>query len=299
MYNYGKGGRGIMAIRFKEVAHIYNPDSPFSYAALKNINLEIPEGKVTAIIGETGSGKSTLVQHLNALLLPSEGELEILDKKIIAKEKNKNLKELRKQVGLVFQFPEYQLFEETIEKDIAFGPGNMGLDQEEITKRVKASMEAVGLDYEKYREKSPFELSGGQKRRVAIAGVIAMDPEVLILDEPTAGLDPGGREEIFELIKKLHRERNITVILSSHSMDDMAKLVKTLIVMNKGKIEFMGNPREVFNNNAHRLKEIGLDIPQVLELAIKLREKGFDIRQDIITPEEAKNEILRVIGGRK
>ena len=175
----------------------------------------------------------------------------------------------------------------------------MGLDQEEITKRVKASMEAVGLDYEKYREKSPFELSGGQKRRVAIAGVIAMDPEVLILDEPTAGLDPGGREEIFELIKKLHRERNITVILSSHSMDDMAKLVKTLIVMNKGKIEFMGNPREVFNNNAHRLKEIGLDIPQVLELAIKLREKGFDIRQDIITPEEAKDEILRVIGGRK
>ena len=175
----------------------------------------------------------------------------------------------------------------------------MGLDQEEITKRVKASMEAVGLDYEKYREKSPFELSGGQKRRVAIAGVIAMDPEVLILDEPTAGLDPGGREEIFELIKKLHRERNITVILSSHSMDDMAKLVKTLIVMNKGKIEFMGNPREVFNNNAHRLKEIGLDIPQVLELAIKLREKGFDIRQDIITPEEAKDEILRVIGGKK
>ena len=167
------------------------------------------------------------------------------------------------------------------------------------TKRVKASMEAVGLDYEKYREKSPFELSGGQKRRVAIAGVIAMDPEVLILDEPTAGLDPGGREEIFELIKKLHRERNITVILSSHSMDDMAKLVKTLIVMNKGKIEFMGNPREVFNNNAHRLKEIGLDIPQVLELAIKLREKGFDIRQDIITPEEAKDEILRVIGGKK
>ena len=175
----------------------------------------------------------------------------------------------------------------------------MGLDQEEITKKVKASMEAVGLDYEKYREKSPFELSGGQKRRVAIAGVIAMDPEVLILDEPTAGLDPGGREEIFELIKKLHRERNITVILSSHSMDDMAKLVKTLIVMNKGKIEFMGNPREVFNNNAHRLKEIGLDIPQVLELAIKLREKGFDIRQDIITNEEAKDEILRVIGGRK
>ena len=286
-----------MSIKVRNLTYIYDEGMPFENRAIDDISFDIEDNDFVGLIGHTGSGKSTLIQHLNGLLKPSSGSIYINDFEIT--KNDINLTEIRKRVGVVFQYPEYQLFEETIEKDIAFGPGNMGLDQEEITKRVKASMEAVGLDYEKYREKSPFELSGGQKRRVAIAGVIAMDPEVLILDEPTAGLDPGGREEIFELIKKLHRERNITVILSSHSMDDMAKLVKTLIVMNKGKIEFMGNPREVFNNNAHRLKEIGLDIPQVLELAIKLREKGFDIRQDIITPEEAKDEILRVIGGRK
>ena len=200
---------------------------------------------------------------------------------------------------MVFQYPEYQLFEETIEKDIAFGPSNLGLDEEEIHNRVKQSMEAVGLDYEVFKEKSPFELSGGQKRRVAIAGVIAMNPEVLILDEPTAGLDPGGRDEIFELITKLHENNNMTIILSSHSMDDMAKLAKTIIVMNQGKIEFMGSPREVFNSNTQRLKEIGLDVPQVLELAMKLREKGFNIREDILTIEEAKEEILKVIKGGK
>ena len=286
-----------MSIKVRNLTYIYDEGMPFENRALDDITFDIEDNDFVGLIGHTGSGKSTLIQHLNGLLKPSLGSIYINNFEIT--QNDINLTEIRKRVGVVFQYPEYQLFEETIEKDIAFGPGNMGLDQEEITKRVKASMEAVGLDYEKYREKSPFELSGGQKRRVAIAGVIAMDPEVLILDEPTAGLDPGGREEIFELIKKLHRERNITVILSSHSMDDMAKLVKTLIVMNKGKIEFMGNPREVFNNNAHRLKEIGLDIPQVLELAIKLREKGFDISQDMITPEEAKNEILRVIGGRK
>ena len=286
-----------MSIKVRNLTYIYDEGMPFENRAIDDISFDIEDNDFVGLIGHTGSGKSTLIQHLNGLLKPSLGSIYINNFEIT--QNDINLTEIRKRVGVVFQYPEYQLFEETIEKDIAFGPGNMGLDQEEITKRVKASMEAVGLDYEKYREKSPFELSGGQKRRVAIAGVIAMDPEVLILDEPTAGLDPGGREEIFELIKKLHRERNITVILSSHSMDDMAKLVKTLIVMNKGKIEFIGNPREVFNNNAHRLKEIGLDIPQVLELAIKLREKGFDIRQDIITPEEAKNEILRVIGGRK
>ena len=286
-----------MSIKVRNLTYIYDEGMPFENRAIDDISFDIEENDFVGLIGHTGSGKSTLIQHLNGLLKPSSGSIYINDFEIT--QKDINLTEIRKRVGVVFQYPEYQLFEETIEKDIASGPGNMGLDEDEIKKRVKASMEAVGLNYEEYREKSPFELSGGQKRRVAIAGVIAMDPEVLILDEPTAGLDPGGREEIFELIKKLHRERNITVILSSHSMDDMAKLVKTLIVMNKGKIEFMGNPREVFNNNAHRLKEIGLDIPQVLELAIKLREKGFDIRQDIITPEEAKNEILRVIGGRK
>lgn len=210
-----------------------------------------------------------------------------------------NLTEIRKRVGVVFQYPEYQLFEETIEKDIAFGPSNLGLEEEEIKNRVKLSMEAVGLDYELFKDKSPFELSGGQKRRVAIAGVIAMNPEVLILDEPTAGLDPGGRDEIFELITKLHKNNNMTIILSSHSMDDMAKLAKNIIVMNHGKIEFMGSPREVFNSNVDRLKEIGLDVPQVLELAIKLREKGFNIREDILTIEEAKEEILKAVKGGK
>ncbi|WP_131043697.1 ATP-binding cassette domain-containing protein, partial [Clostridioides difficile] len=213
-------------------------------------------------------------------------------------DKNLNLTEIRKRVGVVFQYPEYQLFEETIDKDIAFGPSNLGLEESEIHNRVKASMEAVGLEYEEFKDKSPFELSGGQKRRVAIAGVIAMNPEVLILDEPTAGLDPGGRDEIFNLIKDLHEKKNMTIILSSHSMDDMAKLAKTLIVMNHGSVEFMGTPREVFKSNASKLKDIGLDIPQVLELALKLREKGFDISEDILTLEEAKQEILKVVRGR-
>lgn len=286
-----------MSIKVNNLTYIYDEGMPFENRAIDDISFEIEDNDFVGLIGHTGSGKSTLIQHLNGLLKPSSGKIYINDFDIT--QKDINLTDIRKRVGVVFQYPEYQLFEETVEKDIAFGPGNMGLSETEIMDRVKSSMNAVGLNYEEYRLKSPFELSGGQKRRVAIAGVIAMDPEVLILDEPTAGLDPGGREEIFNLIRKLHKERNITIILSSHSMDDMAKLVKTLIVMNKGKIEFMGEPRKVFRDNAHRLKEIGLDIPQVLELAIKLREKGFDIRQDIITPEEAKCEILRAIGGRK
>ena len=197
-----------MSIKVRNLTYIYDEGMPFENRAIDDISFDIEDNDFVGLIGHTGSGKSTLIQHLNGLLKPSSGSIYINNFEIT--QNDINLTEIRKRVGVVFQYPEYQLFEETIEKDIAFGPGNMGLDQEEITKRVKASMEAVGLDYEKYREKSPFELSGGQKRRVAIAGVIAMDPEVLILDEPTAGLDPGGREEIFELIKKLHRERNIT-----------------------------------------------------------------------------------------
>ena len=285
-----------MSIVIKNLTYIYNEGMPFASKALDDISFEIQDRDFVGIIGHTGSGKSTLIQHLNGLLRPSSGEIYINDFNITDPELN--LTEIRKRVGVVFQYPEYQLFEETVEKDIAFGPTNLGLDEAEVKKRVKDSMEAVGLKYEEYKEKSPFELSGGQKRRVAIAGVIAMNPEVLILDEPTAGLDPGGRDEIFELIKTLHREHNITIILSSHSMDDMAKLAKTIIVMNHGKIEFMGTPREVFNSNAIRLKEIGLDIPQTIELAIKLRERGFDIRQDILTIDEAKEEILRVMRGK-
>ena len=279
-----------MSIVVKNLTHIYNEGMPFSSKALDNISFEIKDRDFVGLIGHTGSGKSTLIQHLNGILKPSSGDIYINDFKIT--DPDLNLTEIRKRVGVVFQYPEYQLFEETIEKDIAFGPSNLGLEEEEIKNRVKLSMES-------FKDKSPFELSGGQKRRVAIAGVIAMNPEVLILDEPTAGLDPGGRDEIFELITKLHENNNMTIILSSHSMDDMAKLAKNIIVMNHGKIEFMGSPREVFNSNVDRLKEIGLDVPQVLELAIKLREKGFNIREDILTIEEAKEEILKAVKGGK
>ncbi|HFL3778097.1 TPA: energy-coupling factor transporter ATPase [Clostridioides difficile] len=285
-----------MSIIVKNLTHIYNEGMPFASKALDDVSFEIKDRDFVGLIGHTGSGKSTLIQHLNGLLKPSSGEIFINDFNIT--DKNLNLTEIRKRVGVVFQYPEYQLFEETIDKDIAFGPSNLGLEESEIHNRVKASMEAVGLDYERFKDKSPFELSGGQKRRVAIAGVIAMNPEVLILDEPTAGLDPGGRDEIFNLIKDLHEKKNMTIILSSHSMDDMAKLAKTLIVMNHGSVEFMGTPREVFKSNASKLKDIGLDIPQVLELALKLREKGFDISEDILTLEEAKQEILKVVRGR-
>ena len=286
-----------MSVIVKNLTHIYDEGMPFASKALDDISFEIKDNDFVGLIGHTGSGKSTLIQHLNGLLKPSSGQIIVNGFNIT--DKDLNLTEIRKRVGIVFQYPEYQLFEETVEKDIAFGPGNLGLDKAEISKRVKNSMEAVGLDYETYKDKSPFDLSGGQKRRVAIAGVIAMNPEVLILDEPTAGLDPGGRDEIFNLIKKLHRDNNITIILSSHSMDDMAKLAQTIIVMNHGKIEFMGTPREVFTSHADKLREIGLDVPQVLELATKLRNKGFDIRPDVLTVEEIKDEILKVMRGRK
>ena len=286
-----------MSVIVKNLTYIYDEGMPFASKAIDDISFEIKDNDFVGLIGHTGSGKSTLIQHLNGLLKPSSGEIIVNGFNIT--DKDLNLTEIRKRVGIVFQYPEYQLFEETVEKDIAFGPGNLGLDEEEISKRVRKSMEAVGLDYETYKDKSPFDLSGGQKRRVAIAGVIAMNPEVLILDAPTAGLDPGGRDEIFNLIKKLHRDNNITIILSSHSMDDMAKLAQTIIVMNHGKIEFMGTPREVFTSHAARLREIGLDVPQVLELATKLRNKGFDIRPDVLTVEEIKDEILKVMRGRK
>lgn len=285
-----------MSIVIENLTHIYNEGMPFASRALDDINLKIGDGDFVGLIGHTGSGKSTLIQHLNGILKPSSGKILINEFDIT--NKDLNLTDIRKKVGVVFQYPEYQLFEETVEKDIAFGPSNLGLDDTEINNRVKVSMESVGLKYEEFKDKSPFELSGGQKRRVAIAGVIAMNPEVLILDEPTAGLDPKGRDEIFDLIKSLHKDKNMTIILSSHSMDDMAKLVKTIIVMNTGKVEFMGPTRDIFKNHSARLKEIGLDIPQVLELCIKLRDKGFDIKPDIITIEEAKNEIMRVMRGK-
>ncbi|MCT4508689.1 MAG: energy-coupling factor transporter ATPase [Tepidibacter sp.] len=281
-----------MSIVVKDLVYVYNPNSPFESKALDNVNLEINKGEIIGLIGHTGSGKSTLIQHLNGLLKPTSGNIiidgvDITDSKI-------SLTEIRKKVGVVFQYPEYQLFEETIYKDIAFGPTNLKLSEDEINSRVKEAMELVGLDYNEFKDRSPFDLSGGQKRRVAIAGVIAMKPDVLILDEPTAGLDPSGRDEILGQIKYLHEKYNITIIISSHSMEDMAKISDKILVMYRGKVDLMSTPRNVFTKGK-RLKEIGLGIPQVSELTIKLREKGFDIREDIITLEEAKAEILKCI----
>lgn len=283
-----------MSIKVENLSYIYNEGLPFAQKALDDVSFEIKDGDFVGLIGHTGSGKSTLIQHLNGIMKPHSGKIYINDFDITRKDQN--LTEIRKRVGIVFQYPEYQLFEETVARDIAFGPSNLGLDEKEIQERVKIAMKDVGLDYDEFAEKSPFDLSGGQKRRVAIAGVIAMHPEVLILDEPTAGLDPGGRDEIFNLIKNLHKNNDMTVILSSHSMDDMAKLVNTLMVMNKSKMAMIGSPREIFRDNAESLKDMGLDIPQVLELALKLREKGrYNIRTDVININEIKEEIERCL----
>lgn len=282
-----------MSIKVENLTYIYDEGMPFEHRALDDVSFEIQDRDFVGLIGHTGSGKSTLIQHLNGLMKPSSGKIYINGFDIT--QKDQNLTDIRKRVGIVFQYAEYQLFEETVARDIAFGPQNLGLDEEEVDRRVRKAMADVGLDYDHFSEKSPFELSGGQKRRVAIAGVIAMHPKVLILDEPTAGLDPGGRDEIFELIKDLHANNDMTVILSSHSMDDMAKLVNTLMVMNKGRLEIMGSPREVFKENADRLRGMGLNIPQVLELAIKLKEAGYDVRTDVITIEEVRTEIKRCL----
>lgn len=281
-----------MSIKIENLTHVYMPKSPFEKVALDNVNLEITNGEFVALIGHTGSGKSTLIQHMNGLLKPSRGRI-IVDEVDITAEGIK-LSDIRKKVGLVFQYPEYQLFEETIEKDIEFGPRNLGLDQEEITKRVKRSMEMVGLDYEIYKDKSPFDLSGGQKRRVAIAGVIAMEPKILILDEPTAGLDPKGRDDILEQIKTLHTEYNMTIVLVSHSMEDVGKLAQRIIVMNRGSVALEGIPSKVFKE-IDKLESIGLGVPQVTYLMRALKQKGFDVSEDIFTVEEGRAELLRVL----
>ncbi|WP_123054701.1 energy-coupling factor transporter ATPase [Clostridium sp. JN-1] len=281
-----------MSIKIENLTHIYMKGSPFEKKALDDINLNINDGEFVALIGHTGSGKSTLIQHINGLLKPHSGKI-IIDGTDIT-QKNINLNFIRKKVGLVFQYPEYQLFEETIEKDIAFGPKNLGLSNDEIDRRVKKAMEMVELNYEKYKDKSPFELSGGQKRRVAIAGVAAMEPKVLILDEPTAGLDPKGRDGILGQIKKLHKEYNMTIILVSHSMEDVAKVADRIIVMNKGKCILDGEPSKVFKE-VDTLESVGLAVPQVTYLARKLRKKGFNISDNIFTVEQAKMEILKIL----
>jgi len=278
-----------MSIEIKNLNFIYNEGTPFERQALKNINLTIEDNEFIGLIGHTGSGKSTLIQHFNGLLKPTSGEL-IVDGENIFDSKNKVIN-IRKKIGLVFQYPEHQLFEETIAKDIAFGPTNLGLDEVEIDKRVKDSMEAVGLDYEVMKDRSPFDLSGGQKRRVAIAGVLAMDPKVLILDEPTAGLDPKGRDEIFDQIRTLYNSKKLTIIIVSHSMEDMANLVNKLVVMYRGEIYASGEPRKVFEN-AEELEKIGLGVPQIKKLMIRLKELGKIGNDNAITIEEAKSIIL-------
>ena len=281
-----------MSIKIENLTHVYMPKTPFEKKALDNVNLVIEDGEFLVLIGHTGSGKSTLIQHLNGLLEPSSGRIIVDDIDLTNKETK--LTDIRKKIGLVFQYPEYQLFEETIEKDIAFGPNNLGLSQEEISNRVKKSMAMVGLDYETYKDVSPFDLSGGQKRRVAIAGVIAMEPKVLILDEPTAGLDPKGRDDILEQIKILHEKYKMTIVLVSHSMEDVGKLAERIVVMNKGKVALTGKPAEIFKE-VEVLEEIGLAVPQVTYLMRALKEKGFNVSDEVFTVEEGSKELLRVL----
>lgn len=281
-----------MSIKIENLTHIYMKGSPFEKKALNNISFDIEDGEFIALIGHTGSGKSTLIQHLNGLLKPTSGKI-IIDGLDITGKKIK-LNEIRKKVGLVFQYPEYQLFDETVEKDISFGPKNLGLSDSEIIERVKKSMKLVGLDYEEYKNKSPFELSGGQKRRVAIAGVIAMEPKVLILDEPTAGLDPKGRDDILNMISKLHKQYNNTIILVSHNMEDVARVASRIIVMQRGKCILDDIPKKVFSN-IDILENAGLAVPQITYVMRNLKQKGFNVSEEIYTVEQAKVELVRLL----
>ncbi|MCQ4772641.1 energy-coupling factor transporter ATPase [Lacrimispora saccharolytica] len=281
-----------MSIKLEHVNYIYGEGTAYEKHALKDINLEIPDGQFLGIIGHTGSGKSTLIQHLNGLIKATSGVIYYSGENIYAE--GYSMKELRSHVGLVFQYPEYQLFEEDVLSDVCFGPKNLGLSEEEVKMRSLEALHQVGLK-EKYYDKSPFDLSGGQKRRVAIAGILAMHPEVLILDEPTAGLDPKGRDDILDQIAKLHKERGITVILVSHSMEDVAKYVDRIIVMDRGCMKFDGEPKKVFEHYKE-LESIGLSAPQVTYVMQDLKEKGFDVDVHAITVEEAKQSILQAFG---
>ncbi|HHY13692.1 MAG TPA: energy-coupling factor transporter ATPase [Thermoanaerobacterales bacterium] len=283
-----------MIVEMRNLNHVYSPDTPFETIALKDINLSIEEGEFLGLIGHTGSGKSTLIQHINGLLKPTSGRIIVGD--IDLTEKKADIQAVRKEVGLIFQYPEHQLFEETVFKDVAFGPRNLGLPDETIESRVKEALETVGIDFEMFKDRSPFELSGGQMRRVAIAGVLAMRPTILILDEPTAGLDPGGRREILGQIQRLKEKYKLTIILVTHSMEDIAQLADRIAVMHKGEILFADSPKEIYSK-IDMLRNIGLDIPKITELMVELQKHGKKVRADIFTAEDAEAEILRLLRG--
>ena len=280
-----------MSIKLENISYVYSPGTAYEHHALKDVSLEIPQGQFVGIIGHTGSGKSTLIQHLNGLMKATSGKLLYEGQNIY--EDGYDMKKLRTQVGLVFQYPEYQLFEIDVLTDVCFGPKNQGLSKEECEKRALEALKLVGLK-EKYYKSSPFELSGGQKRRVAIAGVLAMRPKVLVLDEPTAGLDPKGRDDILDQIAYLHKQSDMTVILVSHSMEDIARYADRIIVMNKGSVMYNGAPKEVF---AHyqELEKIGLAAPQVTYIMHDLKEKGLPVKVNVTTVKEATDEIMRAL----
>lgn len=283
-----------MSIKIENLDYVYGAGTAYETKALDQINLEIPEGQFIGVIGHTGSGKSTLIQHLNGLMQATSGAVYFNGQNIYGEKYNR--KELRTQVGLVFQYPEYQLFEVDVITDVCFGPKKQGLSDAEAKERARKALESVGIPEEMYGQ-SPFELSGGQKRRVAIAGILAMEPKYLVLDEPTAGLDPKGRDEILDQISLLHKERGITVILVSHSMEDVARYVERIIVMNQGKIMYDDIPQKVFSHYKE-LESVGLAAPQVTYIMNALREKGFPVKTDAGTIEEAAEEICRTIDRR-
>ncbi|MBQ4074622.1 MAG: energy-coupling factor transporter ATPase [Clostridia bacterium] len=282
-----------MQVTLDHVTHTYQPGSPFQATAIQDVSLTIQSGEFLALIGHTGSGKSTLAQHINGLLKPTDGKVLIDGRDI--HEKGFDKKEIRRRVGLVFQYPEHQLFEESVAKDIAFGPKNLGLPQAEIDERVKEALENVGLSYEEFAEKSPFELSGGQMRRVAMAGVLAMRPEILVLDEPAAGLDPQSREEMLSLIAGLH-QKGTTIVMVSHAMDDVARFATRAVVMEKGTIAMDGKPEEIFRHAA-RLQEMGLDVPSICRLGLALREAGIDFPEDIFREADAEKALIQLWKG--
>ena len=281
-----------MQIEVRELGYTYSEGLPFATTALEDVNFTIPSGEFAAIIGHTGSGKSTLLMHLNGLMKPTKGC--VLADGIDINEKTKDAREARRKIGLVFQYPEYQLFEETVLKDVCFAPKNYGFTPEECEEKAIAALKLVGIDPDAKRDVSPFELSGGEKRRVAIAGVLAMEPQVLILDEPTAGLDPKGHKDILDMVEKVRRDRNLTILLVSHNMDDAARMADRVLVLDKGHLAMNGTPREVFSHHKE-LHEIGLGAPSSSELLYLLKEKGLNVRTDIFDEDEAAREIVNAL----